>query len=229
MRRAPAQGAAAQAGFSLVELLISMAILGVILGIVGNYLTAQWRLADQTEARNEMQVNLRSAMEMVSGDLYNAGSVGVAKPCTPATPALEAVSTSARSHTLTVRYCDTYKVAPKVVTYAVQADPDNANLKTLFRNGTPAIPGIIGLEVVLTCKPGTSSVTSLVNPTCKTGFSPADVLSGTLKLAAQSPRKARQVSMVYTFAGTAVGGADQQDGYYYEYAEQSVRTPNLGK
>lgn len=218
-----------QAGFSLIELLISMAILSVILGIVGNYLTTQWRLADQTEARNEMQVNLRSAMEMIAGDLYNAGSVGVANPCTPATPALATTAPTARGHTLAVRYCDTYKVAPKEVSYEIMADASNANLKTLFRNGTPAIPGIIGFELSLTCKPGTASVTSSSDPTCKTAFSPTDVISATIRLAAQSPRRAPQVSSTYTFAGTAVGGADQQDGFYYEYAEQSVRTPNLGK
>ena len=43
-------------GMTLVETLVALGILTLVTGIITTFLTAQWRLADQTEARNEMQV-----------------------------------------------------------------------------------------------------------------------------------------------------------------------------
>jgi prepilin-type N-terminal cleavage/methylation domain-containing protein len=220
--------AKAQQGLTVVELLIVAAILGIVLAIATNYLITSWTLANQTTARNEMQMNLRAAMEMISTDLYNAGSSGVQFDCAPATvtPALTSTRPADRNHTLTVRYCDPYTAnTPVVVTYALQQDPDNGNLMTLYRtrapgNSEPAIPGIVGFELEFVCAPTPCTD----NPTA-VGFNTAQVRSVIIRLAAQSTRPARGVNSTYTFDNVTLTAVP---GYYYEYAQQAVSPRSLG-
>ena len=215
--------AQAQAGFTLVEMLLTIAILGIVMTIVSTFLNSTWTLADQTRASNEMQMNLRSAMEMISTDLFSAGSRGVQFTCDQASviPALASARPAARRHTLTVRYCDPYTVnTPVVVTYNVQADAASGNLLTLYRNGTPAIPGIVGLELEFSCAP--TPCTS--DPTVST-FNPTLVRSVTIRMAAQSTRRARGVTSTYTFNGTPLAA---EPGFYYEYVRQDVSPRSLG-
>ena len=225
-------------GMTLVETLVALGILTLVTGIITTFLTAQWRLADQTEARNEMQVNLRSALELISTDLKSAGSRGVQASCTSESvkPAL-GVDTSpprlpyynaTRRHTLVIKYCDPYKnpPTPQRVAYELRRDSDNNRVWTLYRkvDGAgyqPAVPGIRAFELQLTCTPGTT-ICDVRDP----NFVPGDVLSVTVKLTAQSVHKTRGVSSPFMFDGNRVTNQEEA-GYYYEYAEQTVSPPNL--
>ncbi len=232
-------------GMTLVETLVALGILTLVTGIITTFLTAQWRLADQTEARNEMQVNLRSALEMISADLNIAGSQGVEAACNvgDVTPALW-VNTSRpyynvkRRHTLFIRYCDTYarpETTPEdrsvEVAYELRKDTENDNVWALYRRERKgadsgarydsAVPGVRAFELSFTCTPDA--------PTCNATdslFDPSDVLSVTVKLTAQSVHKTRGVSSPFMFDGNRVTNQEEA-GYYYEYAEQTVSPPNL--
>ena len=236
----------AHSGMTLVETLVAVGILTLVTGIITTFLTAQWRLADQTEARNEMQVNLRSALEMVSADLNSAGSQGVQATCDTGdvTPSLKIDNTrpsykATRRHTLVVRYCDPYDAsgAPSrdrfiEVFYELRKDEENNNVWALYRRERKgadskarfdsAVPGIRAFEVHLTCTPGTT-ICDATNPL----FDPRDVLSATIKLTGQSVHKTRGVSSPFMFDGSRIPNQEEA-GYYYEYAEQTVSPPNLG-
>ena len=212
-------------GMTLVETLVALGILTLVTGIITTFLTAQWRLADQTEARNEMQVNLRSALEMISADLNSAGSQGVQASCNSESvkPALE-VSGNTRKHKLTVRYCDPYKASPtpQIISYELRRDNNNNNIWTLYRkvddaNFQPAVPGVRAFELDFTCTPSA--------PICD-ATNPSDVLSATVKLTGQSVHKTRGVSSPFMFGGSRITNQEEA-GYYYEYAEQTVSPPNL--
>ena len=216
----------AHSGMTLVETLVAIGILTLVTGIITTFLTAQWRLADQTEARNEMQVNLRSALEMISTDLNSAGSQGVQASCNSDSvkPALE-VGGNPRKHKLTVRYCDPYKNSPtpQTISYELRRDDNNSNVWTLYRkvddaNFQPAVPGIRAFELDFACTPSV--------PTCG-ATNPGGVLSATVKLTGQSVHKTRGVSSPFMFDGSRFTNQEEA-GHYYEYAEQTVSPPNLG-
>lgn len=225
-------------GLTVIELVISGVILVVILTIVGDFLISSLNLTDETEARNEMQVNIRSAMEMVHQDVFSAGSEGVLTPCAvnyndASEPGyekpLEVTDKTAQDFILTVRYCDPYEnpAAANTITYEINSDTANNNLPTLFRtvnggNAVPAVPGIIGFELDFYCAP----TAALCDPT-DAAFDPETVLSVTIKLAAQSTWKTRRVNQTCKFSLDGSTTCSSAPGYYYEYAEQSVSPPNL--
>ena len=225
-------------GMTLVETLVALGILTLVTGIITTFLTAQWRLADQTEARNEMQVNLRSALELISADLNSAGSQGVQASCSSDSvkPAFK-VDTSpprlpyynaTRKHNLVVKYCDPYKNSPtpQTIAYELRRDSNNNNVWTLYRkvdgaDYQPAVPGIRAFEIDLTCTPGTT-ICDATDP----NFDPGAVLSVTVKLTGQSVHKTRGVSSPFMFGGSRITNQEEA-GYYYEYAEQTISPPNL--
>lgn len=61
-------------GFTLVEVLVALAILVVILGLAIRYFTSNAELARETQARSELQDRVRMVMQVVSGDLQMAGA-----------------------------------------------------------------------------------------------------------------------------------------------------------
>ena len=213
----------AHSGFTVVELLITLGIFVVVLGIAGQVFVSQVRLAEQTEARNDMQVNLRAAMEMLTNDLYSAGSEGVSVSCTLTAASLASTRPSAQKHTVTSRYCDPYTGNSNTVAYELRPDANNGNLSTLYRRFNaapiaPAIPGIVAMAFDFTCDVG-----AVCNPTA-VGFDPNTVTSVTVKLTAQSSFGARGATSTCTFDGTP---CTTKANYYYEYAEQTISPPNL--
>lgn len=63
-----------EAGLSLVELLVVVAVVGVILASVAAFFTLQTRVARETQAQNELQVRMRAVAEAVAQDLQLAGA-----------------------------------------------------------------------------------------------------------------------------------------------------------
>ncbi|UZX14347.1 prepilin-type N-terminal cleavage/methylation domain-containing protein [Thermus sp. PS18] len=61
-------------GFSLVEVLLAMALLVVIFGLAVRYFTHSSELARETQIRSELQDRVRMVMQVVSGDLQMAGA-----------------------------------------------------------------------------------------------------------------------------------------------------------
>ncbi len=239
------------AGFSVVELMISTAILAVITTVIVVFLTSSLRVNELNAARSALRGNLTLAMELITSELYNAGSIGVdtgkgEATCnqndvnSPAEPAFSLDADTVRFHEFTVRYCDPYAREAKKISYKVQADSTNNNLLSLKRNERglnngsfpkgsfqPTIPGIVGLELELQCKPDDNTG---CNPTSN-NFDYRNTLAITVKIAAQTPFKARNANQKKYFFGLE-GQADSielmaEQGYLYEYAEQTVRLINL--
>ena len=69
---------AQQAGFSLVELMISLVLGLVVIAAAGGIFLSNKRVYGSTEALNRIQENQRAAFEMLSRDLREAGT----NPCT---------------------------------------------------------------------------------------------------------------------------------------------------
>ena len=66
-----------RAGITVVELLIVMAILGVVMSILAAFFAQQTRMTSQTQARNEVEVKVRTVAEVMAQDLQMAGSRAV--------------------------------------------------------------------------------------------------------------------------------------------------------
>lgn len=64
-------------GFTLAELLISLVLGALIIGVVLQFVTGQARLTSMQSGREEVQQNARGALEMVASDLRGAISAGV--------------------------------------------------------------------------------------------------------------------------------------------------------
>jgi prepilin-type N-terminal cleavage/methylation domain-containing protein len=64
-------------GFGLVELLVVLAIAGIILGVVAAFFSMQTRVSSETQARNELNVRVRAVAEALVQDLKLAGSRAV--------------------------------------------------------------------------------------------------------------------------------------------------------
>ena len=223
-----------QKGFTVIELILSAIILVIILTIVGDFLISSLRLTEQTEARNEMQVNLRSAMEMVYQDLFSSGANGVDGACEidfATVSPFGADLSATRDHSFLVRYCDPYTDEQLVIEYEVNPDSSNGGLPTLFRKrsvGTasdanaatlPAVPGIAAFELELFC----DTPATVCDPS-DAAFDAKQLVSIKIKMTAQSTWKSRGANNTCTFGGTT---CPSQAGYHYEYAEQGVSPPNL--
>ncbi|WP_420126921.1 PilW family protein [Longimicrobium sp.] len=66
-------------GFTLVELLISLVLGALIIGVVLQFVTGQTRLTSMQSSREEVQQNARGALEMVASDLRGSIASGVAR------------------------------------------------------------------------------------------------------------------------------------------------------
>ena len=66
-------------GFTLVELMVSMVLGALLIGVVLNFVTGQTRVATAQSGREEVQQNARGALEMVAGDLRGAVASGIVR------------------------------------------------------------------------------------------------------------------------------------------------------
>ncbi|HEX2208598.1 MAG TPA: prepilin-type N-terminal cleavage/methylation domain-containing protein [Longimicrobium sp.] len=64
-------------GFTLVELMVSVVLGALLIGIVLNFVTTQSRIATAQSGREEVQQNARGALELVASDLRGAVSSGI--------------------------------------------------------------------------------------------------------------------------------------------------------
>lgn len=73
----PSSPLAGRRGFTLAELLISLVLGALIIGVVLQFVTGQTRLTSMQSGREEVQQNARGALEMVASDLRGAIGAGV--------------------------------------------------------------------------------------------------------------------------------------------------------
>ena len=173
---------ASKKGFTIVELMVSTIILAIVTSIIAAYLVSSIRVNELNLARSDLRGNLTVAMELITSDLYSAGSIGVStnttELCDPqlvndtTEPAFKLDSGDPLSHEFTVRYCDPYTRDAKRDSYKLDVSTGTGNLLNLkleeaTHDGSawkskggfqPTIPGIIAVELDLQCKPNPTIV-----------------------------------------------------------------------
>lgn len=70
----PSFRAEGASGVTVIELLVFMALFGLLLGIATSYFRQQSRVSTRTQAGNELAINTRLAAEVISQDLQVSGS-----------------------------------------------------------------------------------------------------------------------------------------------------------
>ena len=77
----PKRGLAGRSlGLGLVELLVALAVGGIVLGIVASFFSFQSRVSRDTQARNELNIRARAVAEALIQDLRLAGARAVVDP-----------------------------------------------------------------------------------------------------------------------------------------------------
>lgn len=61
-------------GITIVELLIAVAILGIVLSLLSTYFISQTRTSSRIQAANEVEIKVRTTAEIMTQDLQMAGS-----------------------------------------------------------------------------------------------------------------------------------------------------------
>jgi prepilin-type N-terminal cleavage/methylation domain-containing protein len=135
-------------GFTLAELMISLVLGGLIIGVVLNFITGQSRLASMQSGREEVQQNARGALEMVASDLRGAIPAGVevgdANAIQVMLPRRWGVVCSQTGTTRTV------VVFPDV---AGQVTPAGTDAGLLLQNGANWVPALPARATVATATP----------------------------------------------------------------------------
>lgn len=106
-------------GITLIELLIGMAILGLILGLIVQFFTLQTRAAAQQKATNEASEAARVALSLVTWDLQNAG---FRVPVSDSNPGIHASNDGYRD-AVVIRYFDETVGSPQRIRYDLGDDP----------------------------------------------------------------------------------------------------------
>lgn len=73
-KRTRETGLSARHGVTLIELLVFMALFGLILGLATSFFRQQANVSNRTQASNELAINTRLAAEVIAQDLQVAGS-----------------------------------------------------------------------------------------------------------------------------------------------------------
>lgn len=227
-----------RSGFTLVEVLVALAILVVILSLAIRYFTSNAELARETQARSELQDRVRMVMQVVTGDLQMAGArywnqgaqnVGFVLPVGSV---LTGTNNGAKD-SLSISYVTSLRrlsEACRRVEYTFQGD-------TLLRSDVNATPtsgkdctipsasfqpladGIAALDVLYLCSNGQSRDT----PDCGSGAYPRSAIVEVVGYSL-SPMKASRPQTLITVSGASFACPTGRTCYALR---QEVLLPNL--
>lgn len=175
-------------GFTLVELLLAAALLATILAVATRYFVATSEAGRLTQTKSELQDRVRMVMQVVSGDLQQAGArywtQGTTSVGFTLVGVLQGVNGGTKD-TLTVRYITSLRAlnsACRRVDYDFQGDTlrrSDVDISPLSGSdcleGRPApqplAEGIMALDIRYLCSDGTYKNT----PDCGTNAYPRSV------------------------------------------------------
>ncbi|HEX6367993.1 MAG TPA: prepilin-type N-terminal cleavage/methylation domain-containing protein [Longimicrobium sp.] len=135
-------------GFTLVELMVSIVLGALIIGVVLNFVTSQSRIATAQSGREEVQQNARGTLEMVASDLRGAVPAGVVRGDDDAIELLlprrwGVVCSQVGTTRTTVVFPDVQGMAT----------PTGVDAGLLLRNGNAWVPVLPALATVATATP----------------------------------------------------------------------------
>jgi prepilin-type N-terminal cleavage/methylation domain-containing protein len=129
-------------GFTLLELLIAIAIFGMVIGLAYSSYNATFHIIGGAEARTENYSRARVAMERIINDLeaFYPGDNLIFKGSSES-PTGHRGDTLTFTSTASVRlHPDSFPVGHVIIRYHVQEDPDSDSL-LLYRTERPALNG----------------------------------------------------------------------------------------
>ncbi len=243
-------------GVTLIELLITLSLLGILTGIITQFFVSQSRASAQQKAINETNESTRVALALVTWDLQNAGyRVSVSDSSKAVTP-----NSSADSYTdyFTTRYFNEASSPgeAKKVRYDLAVNPPNLRRAEFSDTLTappggmqPAVENIVGLNLRYETRadqfvtPSGSSCPSGSTPIVESGATincsvtwveqnlPLRLVRRVrVQVLARSAARVpgyRDRNASYSFAGG--GSYPTELGYVYHLAEQTVVVENLSR
>ena len=258
-----------QSGLSLIEMLVAMAILGILLAVIVQFFASQSRAARLQKAINEASEAGRTAMSLITWDLQNAG---YRVTTSNANPAIKKGGNNGYSDSLQIRYRDDSVETTDALTGLTTSDPTETTVSYSIVDGdllrdedlvtdtveddvAPSVASIVAMNVRYetrtdqfvtptstssgnTCPSGTTAITdgsgSVIN--CSVDWAFADeparlVRQVKVQLLARSENKvsgAGNTSKSYYFDGVSSPYV-ADDGYAYQFTEQTIIVPNLGR
>jgi prepilin-type N-terminal cleavage/methylation domain-containing protein len=123
------------AGFSLIELMVSMAVLSVILGGVVSAISTSEQTFSRTEMKSDMYENVRGAAELMTQEIGQAGLVSL-----PASTLSAAVTASVTAQAVTVSSLTSMYVNEQLLVDA----GTNEELVTITAIASPKITAVFG-------------------------------------------------------------------------------------
>jgi prepilin-type N-terminal cleavage/methylation domain-containing protein len=123
-------------GFSLIEMMVTMAVLLVISGGIFSAISSSEQSYARTELKSDMYENVRGAAELMAQEIGQAGLVNL-----PASTPSAAVSANATAQTVAVSSTTSMFVGEQVL---VDASTNNEELVTLTGVNASTITGIFG-------------------------------------------------------------------------------------
>jgi prepilin-type N-terminal cleavage/methylation domain-containing protein len=253
-------------GLTLIEILVTMALLSLVMGLIVNFFVIQSRAARLQKAINETSEATRVALSLVTWDLQNAGyriSVSNTNPAITTTYKRQNGitpfdNTSGLYDEVTIRYRDD-SLAPataRKVSYGLgggsllrQAYPDDNSIPTMLES----VEGIVALNIryetranqfvppvnsgsATSCPTDTTAVTfGGVITNCSVNWQFKNVPERLIRqvkvqvLTRSSEKISGHTNSVssYTFEGAS--NYTTSAGYVYQFSEQTIVTPNLGR
>ncbi|RTH99025.1 prepilin [Thermus scotoductus] len=222
-------------GFTLVELLVAIALLALIFAVALRYFTLQAEQTRRIQARSEVQDRVRLVMEVVSQDLLLAGnqyyipsSGSVSQKINVPSPYLSATDGGYKD-TFRVRYVTSLRrevsSACREVSYSFQDNTLRREDKSCggSSNPQPLADGILALDITYICSNFDQSTGTFL--TAKSGSPPCP--AGSYTRSARVRVVGRSLTRVSgsTFSDPAF--ASECKDYFCFALEQEVLLPNL--
>lgn len=243
-------------GLSLIEMLVAMAIIGIILAVIVQFFVTQSRAARIQKAINEASEAGRTALSLITWDLQNAG---YRVTTSNANPAIKKGGNNGFYDSLIIRYRDDSIATPTETTVTYSLDATEGLLRdedlitaTVEDDVAPSVASIVAMNIryetradqfatpsASGCPSGTTPITDgsgkVIN--CSVNWTFADeperlVRQVKVQLLARSENKVsgHKASSKdhFNFDGVSTS-YKADDGYMYQLSEQTIVVPNLGR
>lgn len=245
-------------GLSLIEMLVAMAIMGILMAIIVQFFVSQSRAARVQKAINEASEAGRTALSLITWDLQNAG---YRVTTSNDNPAIKKGGNNGYYDSLIIRYRDDSIATPTetIVTYNIDSNGDllrdeDLITDTIEDDVAPSVASIVAMNVRYETREdqfATPTMSSGVN-TCPADTTPITDGSGKVincsvnwTFADEPERLVRQVKVqLLARSENIVSGSKNtksfyfdgvstpfkaDDGYIYQLSEQTIIVPNLGR
>lgn len=247
----------ATAGFSLVEMLIAVAVVFLLFGMIAQFMGLQAKASSFQKATNEATDSARIALSLLSWDIQNAGYRVTVTDSPADLLGIRAIE-GGNADGFIIRYLDESLNPPSAqrISYSLGDEPRSLKRAQYSDSNTavpaeqPTVATVVALNATYVtrnnqfvspdpysgaCPSGTESIGGSPPENCRVPWSVKTtaerlVRSVDVQLLARSSTKVpgyRDSRPNYTF--TDGSSYATEPGYVYHFAEQTVVAPNIGR